>query len=401
MMADELSEADFGGADTLLKMADDLDELLGKLAGEIKDDDSAGNDSPLTTRERSRDIPPSPGRPYFEANQLEDPSEMEVEERQLLGEFVGLEEKDEKFAQGESVAPTVDAAEVEQASPDMGVYRQIDNDVAVPSAGEDVHAQVITEDVTSDVDSNRDASQDVSSSISLLTGNLRPAPLEFGADMFIVSKPEIQSIVDLKVQKYQVQLNALKRYTAELENDLEQKEDELDAAQEALAGEQSLRLAAEAERDSLLQKKATLEAKLIEDGRARQTAESDVTQMDRELDEIAQRLARSEITETEAIKPEEELMRAQARRLVAQQTHEQAAVELEQVSAATEKATRMANAASEGEAMLAQKLEAMNAEVERMKAERDAQLKLREEADFRFNQLVQRIQAKVGRTSGS
>mmetsp|Transcript_59440 Transcript_59440/g.184235 ORF Transcript_59440/g.184235 Transcript_59440/m.184235 type:complete len:242 (+) Transcript_59440:1018-1743(+) len=227
------------------------------------------------------------------------------------------------------------------------------------------------------------------------TEALRPAPAEYGLDTYIASRTEIQRIVDLKVQKFQASLNALKRYTHELEEELEKKEEELDISQARLVEEQRMRLAAEAERDSLVHKRSALEAQVVQAGEAESAAKREVDEMDRQAEEVAARLARGELTEEEALQTEEELIRAQARRIAAQEALQQDAQELEQVSAAAEEAEQRVSAVEADEARLRDELEAMRAEMEQVRAERDEEAARREEADSRFHQLVQRIQSKV------
>lgn len=224
---------------------------------------------------------------------------------------------------------------------------------------------------------------------------LRAAP-EYGAGMFVANADQISAIVDLKVQKVQASLNALKRYMEELEGELVKKEDQLEDVQLRLQEEEHARLAAEAERDELVAQRAALEAKLVEDTEAEQKAQRQVDDMDLEAELVAARLARGEITEEEAALIEEELIRAEARRLTARETTREDTGELQKVQGAAEDASvRIAEMAGEGERLQAD-LQRMRDQVAAAQAERDEESRKREEADDRFNKLVERIQAKVG-----
>lgn len=224
-----------------------------------------------------------------------------------------------------------------------------------------------------------------------LTLGLKPAPAEYGADMYVISGADLERIVEVKVQKIQGSLNALKRYMEELESDLMQKEDQLDSTEAQLQVEEQLRQAAEAERDALLQQRAALEAKLVEDRQAASTIEQEVLDMDAQAEEIADRRSRGEISEEEACALEEQLIQAQARRLSTRRKKE-----YEQVSADTVQASLRAEEAAKEEERLRRELVEVRLQVEKVKAERDQEAERREEADSRFNQLVQRIQAKIG-----
>jgi len=118
--------------------------------------------------------------------------------------------------------------------------------------------------------------------------------------------------------------------------------------------------------------------------------------MDLEAELVAARLARGEITEEEAALIEEELIRAEARRLTARETTREDTGELQKVQGAAEDASvRIAEMAGEGERLQAD-LQRMRDQVAAAQAERDEESRKREEADDRFNKLVERIQAKVG-----
>lgn len=224
---------------------------------------------------------------------------------------------------------------------------------------------------------------------------LRPAP-EYGSGMYIASAKQIEQIVEGKVQKIQASLNALKRYMEELEEELIKKEDQLEEVQIQLQEEEELRLAAEAERDELLEQRACLEAKLVEDKREEQNAQQQVDDFDRQAEEVAERLARGEIDEEEASRIEEELIRAEARRLTARESSRQDGEDLQKVSVASEEANKkIAEMSREGE-RLQEEMRKMREEMAAVEAEREEEAKKRVEADSRFNALVQRIQAKVG-----
>jgi len=229
----------------------------------------------------------------------------------------------------------------------------------------------------------------------LTIAGLRPAP-EYGSGMYIASAKQIEQIVEGKVQKIQASLNALKRYMEELEEELIKKEDQLEEVQIQLQEEEELRLAAEAERDELLEQRACLEAKLVEDRREEQNAQQQVDDFDRQAEEVAERLARGEIDEEEASRIEEELIRAEARRLTARESSRQDGEELQKVSVASEEANKkVAEMSREGE-RLQEEMRKMREQMAAVEAEREEEAKKRIEADSRFNALVQRIQAKVG-----
>jgi len=229
----------------------------------------------------------------------------------------------------------------------------------------------------------------------LTIAGLRPAP-EYGSGMYIASAKQIEQIVEGKVQKIQASLNALKRYMEELEEELIKKEDQLEEVQIQLQEEEELRLAAEAERDELLEQRACLEAKLVEDKREEQNAQQQVDDFDRQAEEVAERLARGEIDEEEASRIEEELIRAEARRLTARESSRQDGEDLQKVSVASEEANKkIAEMSREGE-RLQEEMRKMREEMAAVEAEREEEAKKRVEADSRFNALVQRIQAKVG-----
>lgn len=224
---------------------------------------------------------------------------------------------------------------------------------------------------------------------------LRPAPAEYGEGMFVASSAQIEQIVDFKLQKVQASMNALKRYTKELEAELEEREEELDKVFNDLQTEQDARKAVEQERDQLAEQRLILEAKMVEDQQVQQDAEKEVQEMDRKAEEVAEALARGEITEDEAMRIEEELIRAQAKRLAAQQVQERNSKEMEELKASAEEAVARAEKAGADAERLQQQLEALQAEVARARDEKQAESRLKEEAEVKFKSLVQRLQAKA------
>lgn len=231
--------------------------------------------------------------------------------------------------------------------------------------------------------------------LALRAMGLRPAPAEYGSGMFLASAEEINQVVAVKVQKIQASLNALKRYTSELENELLKKEEQLDQVQAELDQERFLRQQAEEEKEALQQRKASLEISLVESDQVQKSAQSRVLEIDRQAEEVSEQLYAGKITEDEAEKIEDELIRAQAKLLAAQQSTSRSQQEFQQVSQASDEAARRAAAAQASEQRLRQELEAMRSAVESAKAEAATEAAKRAEADSRFNQLVQRIKAKA------
>eukprot|EP00931_Biecheleriopsis_adriatica_P079043 TRINITY_DN5245_c0_g1_i2.p1 TRINITY_DN5245_c0_g1~~TRINITY_DN5245_c0_g1_i2.p1 ORF type:complete len:509 (-),score=171.17 TRINITY_DN5245_c0_g1_i2:138-1664(-) len=237
--------------------------------------------------------------------------------------------------------------------------------------------------------------QDQTVAVQMQVAGLRRAPLQYGENTYLATSDQIEQIVERVVQKYQASLNAMKRYANELEDELSTKEEHIDAMQARLEEEQRRRETVELERDTLQQQRASLEAKLVNDGQAKQDADMLVQAMDMEAEKVAERVSRGEISEEEAEQIEEELIRAQARRLAAVQNVDRHQKDLTEVTAASEEAARQASAAEASEKKLQEELVAMQAAMQQAREERDAEAAKREEADRRFNQLVQRIQAKA------
>lgn len=236
--------------------------------------------------------------------------------------------------------------------------------------------------------------------VQMQVAGLRRAPLEFGENTYLATPDQIEQIVERMMQKYHASLNAMKRYANELEDELNKQEEQFDALQALLEEEKLRRDAVEVERDALQQRRASLEATLVNDGQAKQDAETMVRAMDVEAEKVAERLSRGEISEEEAEQIEEELIRAQAKRLAAVQHVERNEKDLAEVTSATAEAVQRATAAEASEQKLQEELAALRAAAQTVQEERDAEALKREEADHRFNQLVQRIQAKASAGNG-
>lgn len=244
---------------------------------------------------------------------------------------------------------------------------------------------------------SRSRTSELALQLGLSQLGLRVAPKEFGEGMFIASAEQIGRVVDQKVQKIQAMLNALKRYTDEIEHELEAKEDQLKTMTDRLEEEHFRRLEAEKERDALQEKRATLEASVVGGNEAVRESEKEVEEMDKQAELIAQKVALGQMTQEEADACEEELIRAQARRLTAQQRTARDEKQLQQVAAASEEATRRLAAADSTERRLRTEMSELQRILADTQAEKEAEIQKREESDSRFNQLVQRIQARASR----
>lgn len=226
---------------------------------------------------------------------------------------------------------------------------------------------------------------------------LRPAPAEYGAGSYIATPDQLDEFVERRVQKIRASLKALKRYTEEVEQELQEKEAKLDDMQMQLDEERVLRAQAEAELAGLQQQKATLEATVVENQEVQNAASLEVDNFLVEAERLTEQVRLGEISEEEAARLEDELLRAEARRLAGHTSQKSDELEFSQVSVATEEAARRAAEAAETEAKLRQEVEELRAAVERTKGERDEEVQKRIEADGRLTELIQRIQARAAR----
>uniref|UniRef100_A0A7S4W046 Uncharacterized protein n=1 Tax=Alexandrium monilatum TaxID=311494 RepID=A0A7S4W046_9DINO len=291
---------------------------------------------------------------------------------------------------------TLEDAEEEEEKEEEAEYEEAEQDF---SAAEVVAAPA-TAEAAAPPPGEQAADADGELQLAVQTVGLQMAPADLGTGLYLVTKEQLGKIVDMKVQKLKASIIAMERYTSDLESDLFEKEEQLELAEARLREEIRLRAAAEQERDSLMQKRSALEAQFVQVSHDKKTAEEEFDEIDRRAEEIARRLSLGEITEEEAELEEEELMRAEARRLAARESYDESREELQEVTTAVEEASERAGYASEGEVALQEQLVAMQEQVERLKAEKDSEAQKREEADARFNQLIQRIQAKVASSKG-
>eukprot|EP00930_Biecheleria_cincta_P046525 TRINITY_DN32091_c0_g1_i1.p1 TRINITY_DN32091_c0_g1~~TRINITY_DN32091_c0_g1_i1.p1 ORF type:complete len:580 (+),score=153.57 TRINITY_DN32091_c0_g1_i1:159-1898(+) len=229
---------------------------------------------------------------------------------------------------------------------------------------------------------------------------LRRAPIEFGANTYIATMEQIEQMMEQKIQTFKASFMAMKRYAEELEAELERREEQLEQSQAQLEEEQRQRIAAEADRDAFQKRQESLEAKLVNDSQDRRDAEQRVKMIDLKAEEVAKRVSAGELSEEEAERIEEELIRAQAERLAAQQNFQRNEQELTQVASAAEEAERRARTAEAAEQKLRQELESLQGALQQVQEERDAEAARREQADGRFQSLVQRLQAKKASSQG-
>jgi len=228
----------------------------------------------------------------------------------------------------------------------------------------------------------------------VLSTGVRPAP-EYGGDMYVASLAQLDAVAEIKMQHVQASMKALKRYVEELENDLTNTEEDLFTAERRFEEEKALREAAERERDELWRQKESLEAKLVEDTQEQFDAEKEVEELDRQAELIAEQLANGELTEEEAAEAEEDLMRAQARKIHAMEQREAGAQQIVEVVEMADDASRRASAASDAEERLGTQLQRTQDELQRTQQELTKEAKLREEADDRFNRIAERLRAKA------
>jgi len=261
---------------------------------------------------------------------------------------------------------------------------------------------------------------------------LTPAP-EYGPGSRVITPEQFGRVKNM----FEAKLNAFKRYTRSLEEELDIKEEQIISMQSTLTEEQRKRQAAERERDHLLQRRKDLEAQVIQDTRQRTVREIEVEDMDRRAEELAEKLMRGEITEQEATLAEESLLRAQAKRLTARSAQARSEEELRQNSVQVEGAELQLAQAKERADELSAELELVKRGIEegqlerqRWEAEckkyrsyseelegyvesRDAELErmqmvtaelqeAKETSDARFEGLMSRIKAKAaGKREGS
>ncbi|CAJ1406048.1 unnamed protein product [Effrenium voratum] len=230
--------------------------------------------------------------------------------------------------------------------------------------------------------------------VSLDVSGLQRAP-EYGGDKYIVSVNEIQTIVNEKVKHFSAVIKGLNRYITELEEDLEETEATLEQTSKALQEEGEKRRRAELEAEVQQQKRSELELQLAEAQQAKQEATSLLDNLDQQAEQVAERAASGEISEEESHEIEEKLIRAQARRLLAQQSEEKSHQQLQEVSEAADEASRQAQAASQRQQQLTEEMEKLKNDLLEAQEQRDAEAQLREQADARQLLCFTAIQACV------
>jgi len=227
----------------------------------------------------------------------------------------------------------------------------------------------------------------------MLSAGLQRAP-EYGPDMYVGSLMQIQATVDMRVKSYTVKMNALARYIEDLEGELDETHESLEAVENRLKVEQKLRLEAEEERDELKRQEAALSARLVDDADAQMDFAERVEELDREANLMAERLDSGQVSEEEAARVEEQLIEAQAQQAEGAAERDRLREQYSEIqkleAAATARAESAANTADE----LRDELESMRSKIDHVTSRYDDEVRRRQEAEGKFQELVQRIQAR-------
>lgn len=214
---------------------------------------------------------------------------------------------------------------------------------------------------------------------------------------YIVTSQQLQSIVNSKVQQYTAVIKGFEKYIEELEEDLESKEAELEEKDATLQVENKRRQALEAELLTLKGRAEEMEQQLADAQEATLDATSMLANLDQQAERIAERVTSGEISEEESHEIEEELIRAQAKRLAASKSEERSEQQLDEVRQAAEEATQRALEAEERQQVLSEELQSLQRSLQEVQEQRDAEAQKREVADLRFNELVTRLQERVSK----
>ncbi|CAK9084434.1 unnamed protein product [Durusdinium trenchii] len=215
-------------------------------------------------------------------------------------------------------------------------------------------------------------------------------------DHYLVTQQQMQSLVSAKVEQYQKIAKTFQRYIGELEEELDKVYEELDEKDEALTAETQRRETVELELENLHAQRAEMEQQLANAQQVTRDASSLLTHLDNEADQLTAKVISGEISEEQSNAMEEELIRAQAKKLAATTMEERWGQQLTEVNRATEEATARAREAEERQRLLSEELAVLQESLRKAEEERDREQQSRESAEGKFNELVRRLQERVG-----